>query len=52
MRPHEINQFLIYCILFLFMMLIVSIILLFVSRPIYKFKCKYFPGDQEYELLV
>ncbi|CAL2046947.1 unnamed protein product [Caenorhabditis brenneri] len=52
MRPHEMNQFLIYCILFLFVMLILSIILLFVSRPIYKFKCKYFPGEQEYELLV
>ncbi|UMM37999.1 hypothetical protein L5515_009588 [Caenorhabditis briggsae] len=51
MRPHEMNQFLIYCILFLFVMLILSIVLLFVSRPIYKFKAKYFPGEQDYEML-
>ncbi|CAP36007.2 Protein CBR-SRH-276 [Caenorhabditis briggsae] len=50
MRPHEMNQFLIYCILFLFVMLILSIVLLFVSRPIYKFKAKYFPGEQDYEI--
>lgn len=52
MEPHKFNTFLLVILLMCLLGAAVAILSLLVQPPLKKLKQRYFPGEQEYELIV